>query len=108
MKIRFATTCLVIGTLLAPVVACADEMSTDLNHSETYVKDSVITAKIKVKLAEDKMRTLVNVSVGTDKTGAVFLTGSVRTPHDADMAVSIARATEGVSSVTSTLVVKPD
>ena len=44
----------------------------------------------------------------TDKDGMVVLSGSAHTREDIDKAMSIARATEGVVSVTSTVVVKKD
>jgi hyperosmotically inducible protein len=46
--------------------------------------------------------------VDTDKDGVVVLSGTARTKEDIDKAMSIARATEGVVSVTSTVVVKKD
>jgi hyperosmotically inducible protein len=52
------------------------------------------------------MSSLVNVKVDTDAKGAVFLSGHVKTPQEADKAVSIARGTEGVTSVTSTIQIK--
>jgi hyperosmotically inducible protein len=54
------------------------------------------------------MASLVHVGVDTDAKGAVVLSGSVRSQKEADKAVSIARATEGVTSVTSTLQIKKD
>jgi osmotically-inducible protein OsmY len=40
--------------------------------------------------------------------GAAFLSGKVRTPEGADKAVAIARETEGVTSVKSTIKVRKD
>jgi hyperosmotically inducible protein len=106
MKIKLATTCLVIGTLLAPVMAHAADQESDRTHPMTYVKDSAITTKVKAKLAEEKMSSLVNVKVDTDAKGGVVLSGHVKTPQEADKAVSIARGTEGVTSVTSNIQIK--
>lgn len=106
LKNTFATTCLVIGTLLAPIVAHAADMDTERKQAVTFVKDSVITTKVKAKLAEEKMASLIHVTVNTDAKGMVFLSGNVKTQHDADKAVAIARATEGVTSVTSELKIK--
>ena len=75
MKIKLATTCFIIGTLLAPVAAFAADGDTDRTHPATYVKDSVITTKIKAKLAEEKMSSLGNIKVDTDAKGAVVLRG---------------------------------
>ncbi len=108
MKTTFATSCIVIGTLLAPVAAFAADADSDRTHPLTYVKDSVITTKVKANLADEKMSTLAYIKVDTDSKGAVALSGKVRTQQEADKAVSIARATEGVTSVTSNLKVKKD
>jgi len=108
MKMNLATTCFVIGTLLAPVAAFAEDSDSDRTHPMTFVKDSVITTKIKAKLAEEKLRSLVHIKVDTDRKGAVVLSGKVRTQEAADKAVSIARETEGVTSVTSNIKIKKD
>jgi hyperosmotically inducible protein len=103
MKLTLANSCLVIGTLLTPVAAHAGELSSDAATSEAFVKDSVITIKVKAKLFDDRMSSLMTVNVDTDAKGAVFLNGTVTSAHDADVAVSTARGTECVTSVTSTL-----
>ena len=108
MKIKLATTCFVIGTLLAPVVAHAEDSDANRKEPMTFAKDSAITTKIKAKLAEEKMSSLANIKVDTDSKGAVVLGGKVRTQAEADKAVSIARGTEGVTSVKSTIQVKKD
>lgn len=62
-----------------------------------------ITTKVKAKLANEKMGSLININVDTDSNGAVVLSGNVGTQDEADKAISIARATEGVTSVTNNL-----
>ncbi len=106
MKIKLATTCFVIGTLLAPVAALAEDSDSDRTQPMTFVKDSVITTKVKAKLADEKMSSLMHIQVDTDSNGAVVLSGNVGTQAEADKAVSIARKTEGVTSVTSNLVIR--
>lgn len=108
MKTKLATTCFIISTLLVPMAAYAEDR--DLNRMEpmTFVKDSAITAKIKAKLAGEKMRSLAHVSVDTDSKGEVFLSGNVRTQAEADKAIAIAHNTEGVTNVTSKLTIKKD
>jgi hyperosmotically inducible protein len=108
MKTKLATTCFIMGTLLAPVAAFAADPDTDRMQPKTFVKDSVITTKIKAKLAEEKMSSLVHVKVDTHSKGAVVLSGKVRTQEEADKAVSIARETEGVTSVKSHIRIKKD
>lgn len=107
MKLKFATTSFVIFALLGAVTAHADP-DTDRTHPMTFVKDSVITTKVKAKLADEKMASLTHIRVDTDAAGAVVLSGTVRSKKEADKAVSIARQTEGVTSVTSTLQIKKD
>ena len=104
MKSILVTACIAIATLYAPVGVQAAEG----DSAKTIVKDSVITTKVKAKLAEDKVSSLVNIKVDTDAKGVVVLGGTAKTQEQADKAVALARATEGVTSVTSTIVVKKD
>ena len=108
MKIKLATTCFVIGAFLAPVVAYAADSDADRTHPLTFVKDSVITTKVKAKLADEKMSSLADIKVDTDSKGAVVLNGTVKTQAQADKATLIARGTEGVTSVKSNIQVKKD
>jgi hyperosmotically inducible protein len=111
MKTRFATVStigLVVGALLTPLAAYPDDRAADRKHPTTFVKDSVITTKVKAKLAEEKISSLTKVHVDTDANGMVLLTGTVNSNAEADKAVSIAKATEGVTSVSSKLTVKKD
>jgi len=98
MKLKLATTCLIIGTALAPVAFAADS-DTDRNKPATFVKDSVITTKIKTKLAADYPTSMANIKVDTDKDGVVWMSGTAKTQDEADKALVIARGTEGVKSV---------
>lgn len=108
MKTTLAASCVVIATLLAPLAAHAADKDTDRTQPMTYVKDSIITTKVKAKLADEKLSSLAHIKVDTDAKGAVFLSGNARTQEEADKAASIARATEGVTSVKSTIQVKKD
>lgn len=108
MKIKLATSCFVITALLAPLAAQAADADTDRTHPATFVKDSVIATKIKTKLAEEKISSLAKIKVDTHGKGAVVLSGRVRTQEEADKAASIARETEGVTSVKSNLRIKKD
>jgi hyperosmotically inducible protein len=107
MKSTSVATMLILAAFLAPVAAHADTDS-DRSHPGTFVKDSVITTKVKAKLAEEKMSSLVHIDVDTDNRGAVVLSGKTKTQRDADRAVSIARATDGVTSVTSNIVIQTE
>jgi hyperosmotically inducible periplasmic protein len=98
----------VAAALLAPVVVRAAETETDRKHPVAFVKDSVITTKVKAKLAAEKMSSLAKVSVDTDRNGMVVLSGNARTQEAIDKAGSIARETEGVTSVQNDIKVKKD
>ena len=75
--------------------------------ARTWVKDSVVTTKIKAQLAASKVASLAQVNVDTDADGHVQLTGKVATPAEKDRAESIAKAVDGVKSVDNQLTVTP-
>jgi len=101
IRFKHASTILVIAALFAPVVAQASGQDTDRSNPGAYAKDSIITTKIKAKLADEKISSLVHVKVDTANKGGVILSGEVGSLREADRAVSIARDTEGVTSVKS-------
>ena len=80
----------------------------DRSHPKAFVKDSVITTKIKSKLAADHVSSLAKIRVDTDADGVVWLSGSAHSKDEIKRAVEIARNTEGVRGVHSALIVKPD
>ena len=108
MKSRLAIACVMIGSLLAPVVVQAADSDADRAHPVTFVKDSAITAKVKAKLAAEKLSSLAHIKVDTDRKGQVFLSGTASSQAEADKAVSVAQATDGVTGVTSSIQVKAD
>ena len=85
-------------------MAYADEGSAD-HH---YVKDSVITTKVKTKLAAKHMSTLTHVKVDTDANGSVWLSGTAPTKDARDLAGMIAKDTDGVTSVNNNIEVAPN
>ena len=101
------TALLLAGALVAPV-AMAQDADTDRSHPTAFVKDSAITTKIKSKLAADHITSLGRIHVDTDQNGVVWLTGSARSQQAIDHAVAVAKETDGVKSVKSTLVIKQD
>ena len=107
MKYKLATTCFVIGAMLAPVAAYADA-DADRANPATFVKDSAITTKIKTQLASEHLGSLKHISVDTDRDGVVWMTGTVNNQTEADQAIKIARNTEGVKAVKSNLKVQKD
>lgn len=108
MKSKLAITCLVVGTLLGPVLSTAQDADSDRTHPKAFVKDSAITVKVKSKLAAENIKTLAQIQVDTDSNGNVWLSGFARSQEDADTAVRIARETEHVTSVTSEIKIKKD
>jgi len=108
MKYKLATTCFVIGTVLAPVAAYAADSDTDRSKPVVFVKDSVITTKIKTMLAAEHPGSMKHIKVDTDMNGVVWMTGTANTQEEVNQAVAIARGTEGVKSVTSKLTVQKD
>ena len=79
MKTKFATTLLMIGTLLGPVAALAVDSDSDRSHPKAFVKDSAITTEIKSKLAAEHLTSLGRIHVDTDLDGVVWLSGTART-----------------------------
>lgn len=108
MKTKLITSFLVIGSLLAPVAAYAADSDKDRSHPMSYVKDSVITTKIKAKLAADHPGSMKHIQVDTDKDGVVWLTGTANTQDEINQAISTARSTDGVRSVWTDLKIKLD
>lgn len=108
MKIKLAATCIIISTLLAPVMAYAEDHDADHAHPMAWVKDSMITTKIKAKLATDHPGSMKHIQVDTDKNGVVWLTGTANTQAEINQAITLARNTEHVKSVWSDLKVEND
>lgn len=108
MKYKLALTCVVIGSLLAPVLAMAADADADWEHPKAFVKDSAITTAIKAKVAAEHVTSLRHIHVDTDKDGVVWMHGHARTQEVADRAAEIARETDGVKSVHSRITVKND
>jgi hyperosmotically inducible protein len=87
-----------------PAVLAAEENGTE-HH---YVKDSVITTKVKGKLAAKHMSTLTHVRVDTDENGVVWLSGTAPTKDARDLAGMLAKDTDGVTSVNNNIEVPPN
>jgi hyperosmotically inducible periplasmic protein len=87
-----------------PAVLAAE----DNGGEHHYVKDSVITTKVKGKLAAKHMSTLTHVRVDTDENGMVWLSGTAPTKDARDLAGMLAKDTDGVTSVTNNIEVAPN
>ncbi len=108
MNIKHLTGLVVAGALCAPLLSHAAEGAVDRKHPVAFVKDSVITTKIKAKLAAEKMSSLAKIRVDTDANGVVVLSGNARSQDAIDKAEAIARGVEGVVSVQNDVKVKKD
>ena len=105
--IKLLASVFMIGTLLTPVVGFAADHDSDSSVGE-FVKDSVITSKIKTKLAAEKDVSAMHITVDTDRNGVVVLGGTAQSQAESDKAHSIAHATEGVTKVKNHIKVKKD
>jgi hyperosmotically inducible protein len=103
MKISHVASLIVTAALVAPLAAHADNKPA--GTAKAWVKDSVVTTKIKAQLAASKVSSLAVVHVETDADGFVQLTGKVSTQAEKDRAESIAKAVDGVKSVDNQLTV---
>ena len=107
MLSKFVTAFAVIGALLAPVTGNAEDRDKDRSSPSAWVKDSVITAKIKAEYAKNKQVSVRRIRVDTDDTGKVQLTGTARSRAEKRLAADIAKHTEGVVSVDNRIRVAP-
>jgi hyperosmotically inducible protein len=103
---------LILAGMLAASVVCvpmvlADDSGTPSDSSHHFVKDSVITTKVKSKLAAKHLTTLTRIKVDTDENGMVWLSGRAPTQDAVDMAAMIAKDTDGVTSVHNGIAVQP-
>ncbi len=104
---KLASSFFVAGLLMTSAASYSADTGVDnTEHPMAYSKDSIITTKIKAKLADEKMNSLLHVGVETDDQGVVTLSGHVKTQEEVDKAGSIARGTEGVTSVKNTIKIK--
>ncbi|MCA1326993.1 BON domain-containing protein [Herbaspirillum sp. alder98] len=102
---------LATALIAAPLAQAADSTnSSDSGHKSgqtagAYVDDSVITAKVKAALVEDKQVSATKIKV-TTKAGVVTLRGSVPSAEAGQHALQLAAGVEGVKDVKSDLTVK--
>lgn len=108
MNTRVAASVLVAGALMLPLAGHAADSDSDRSSPKAYVKDSVITAKIKAQLAEEKLSTLLRISVDTDKKGMVVLSGTAPDQAAVDKAILIAHGVKGVYAVRNNIRIKAD
>ncbi len=93
---------------MLPIAGYTADSDSDRTSPKAFVKDSVITAKIKAKLAKQKLSTVLRIKVDTDDKGVVSLSGTAKSQKAVDKAVSIARGVKGVTSVENNIKVVTD
>ena len=98
---------LILSTMLVVGAASVTVYAAEADSASTYVKDSVITTKVKAKLAAKHMSTLTNIKVDTDANGSVWLSGKAPTKDASDLAEMITKDTDGVTTVHNKIVVAP-
>ena len=103
MKAHTTAICVALGLALSPVAAYTAGDKDAKKESVTQkakeaIDDATITTKIKAEFAKDKQVSAMKIHVDTDK-GVVKLTGTAKSPAEADKAVTIAKKVKGVSSV---------
>jgi hyperosmotically inducible protein len=108
MRMTSIATSLLLAGVLAGPIGVAQDADADRAHPKAFIRDSVITTKIKSKLAAEHLTSLAHLRVDTDEDGVVWLSGSAHSQEAVDRAVSIARDTEGVKDVKSTVKIRHD
>ena len=99
MKTLILTGFLAATSCCLPAAFADNKVDSDTSHPGAYIKDSVITIKVKSKLASKHLATLTHIKVDTDNQGVVWLSGKAPTKDACDLAVALAKETEGVTSV---------
>ena len=101
-KAKLIGACVVAGLMLSTAAFSQEKRAA----AREFVKDSAITAKVKARMAKEKPSTLVNVSVDTDKSGAVVLSGTAKTSAAKARAERIARGVKGVATVENNIEIR--
>jgi hyperosmotically inducible protein len=100
------------AALFGPMVALADDRDADAKSVDqgttAYVRDSLITTKVKARLAAEHVTSLARIHVDTDANGVVYLSGTAQSQEAIDTAIRLARDTEHVRDVHSDLTVHQD
>jgi hyperosmotically inducible protein len=104
---RLILASMLAASIVSVPMVLADDESTPPDSSHHFVKDSVITTKVKSKLAAKHLTTLTRIKVDTDENGVVWLSGRAPTQDAVDLAGMIAKNTDGVNSVHNDVVVQP-
>ncbi len=102
MRNPIVGTLVLLGALLGPAVAWAEDSSTDT--AGQYMGDAAITTKVKAAFAEDKWVKGRNIGVRTDH-GVVDLTGTVNSKDESNRATELATKVKSVKAVHNNLAI---
>ena len=105
MNRKLATTALLIGALTLPALAFAEDKDQDRSSPKAWVKDSVITTKIKAEMVKDPTVSAMRIHVDTMK-GTVQLSGNAKSEAEREQAVQLARSVPGVTDVKNNIQVE--
>jgi hyperosmotically inducible protein len=100
MNTKFAGALVLLGALTLPVLASAEDMSSDTTGQ--YLDDAGITTRVKANFAGDKWVKGRDISVRTDH-GVVDLTGTVGSTKESDRATELAAKVNSVKAVHNNL-----
>ena len=94
--------------VVALVVSCGLPACT-VTHADagTQAAPADVTAAVKKRLCDERVRDICDLAVTTGSDGTVVLSGRTYTQAEADRAVQIARTTPGVSAVSSKIQALP-
>jgi hyperosmotically inducible periplasmic protein len=106
MKSLMIATMLVAAGTYGSIALADPATDSDTSHPGAFVKDSLITTKVKIQLAAKHMETLTDIRVDTDNAGVVWLSGKAPTKDASDLAELIAKDTDGVRGVHNRIVVQ--
>ena len=108
MNTKLVTSCLLAAALALPIAGYTADGDSDRSSPKAFVKDSIITTKIKAELFEERMSSLLKIKVDTDAKGMVVLSGTAESQSAADKAVTIAQHVKGVTSVKNNIQIKAE
>ncbi len=97
---------LIVFLLFFALNGCTNNSNVDTNAPVEFVKDSVLTAKVKTALLQQKGLEGLAIHVNSYK-GIVQLSGFVDSDVNKELAGQIARSVDGVQEVVNNLIVKP-
>ena len=103
--IKFLASMFMIGAFLTPIASFSADKDSSVGE---YVKDSVITSRIKAKFATEKDLSSLHISVDTDKNGVVVLSGTTGSQAEKDKAHAVAHSVEGVTKVVNQIKIKKE